>query len=103
MVGPDSVKEVTQGVEIHRSDRVKLREMVTDHHTWHFLVYLANNLVVPTAVTLLSAYLYDKLKGKANVKLKIEGIEVLIDKGEIEKILVKKSKVLNEHVRATAN
>lgn len=51
---------------------------------------LVKDVAIPTAVSILSAYLYHKLKSRTDSKLKIDGIDVRIDKGKIERILIKR-------------
>lgn len=49
----------------------------------------AKEVVKPIILGIVSAWLYNKMKGRA-VTLRIERSEVEIDKGEIEKILMEK-------------
>jgi hypothetical protein len=50
---------------------------------------LAFGLTMTTGATtsLVAAWLYDKFKGRARA-LRIKGVEVHVDKGEIEKVLI---------------
>jgi len=55
-----------------------------------YLIELEKDRVLSSVVGVLSAYLYDRLKGKADVKLEIENIDVPLDsEGHLRRILIK--------------
>lgn len=51
---------------------------------------IGEEVAIGIGAGLISAWLYDKLKERKVEKLRIERIEVRIDKGEIERILIEK-------------
>jgi len=53
------------------------------------IIYLAFEIGKDVAIGVLAAWLYDKLKGRAE-KLRIEGIDVQIDEGEIKRVLIER-------------
>jgi hypothetical protein len=56
-----------------------------------YLIELEKGLVLSSVVGVLSAYIYDRLKGKADVKLEIEDLDVpLDDEGHLRRTLIKK-------------
>jgi hypothetical protein len=55
-----------------------------------YLIELEKGLALSSVVGVLSAYIYDRLKGKADVKLEIEGLDVpLDDEGHLRRMLIK--------------
>jgi hypothetical protein len=56
-----------------------------------YLIELEKGLPLYSTVEILSAYIYDRLKGKADVKLEIEDLDVpLGDEVDVRRILIKK-------------
>jgi len=82
-------KKVDEGVEIRFVKGTIHEGLLPGPETYTFLIYLADNIVIPTAVGILSAYVYDKLKSKSDAKLKIGEIDIRIDEGEIKRILIR--------------
>ncbi|MEM3673602.1 MAG: hypothetical protein QW468_05220 [Candidatus Bathyarchaeia archaeon] len=89
MIYPFIAKEITDGVSIRLNGFV-LRENIYAPGLVSIKLFLAENVALPTAIGVFSAWLYDKLKGRKVDKLYIEGTEVKIDRGEIEKNLIEK-------------
>jgi len=85
----EAKKRVSEGIEIEYL-RGTIHEITGYPETYDFLIEIGKEVVLPTAVGILSAHLYDKLKSKKDVKLKIEGIDILIDRGEIKRVLIEK-------------
>ncbi len=92
LVGATNSKVVTDGIEV-RYEKETIHEAIAFPETYTFLVFIAQNVALPTAVGVLSSYIYDVLKGKPDAKLKIGEIDVHIDKGEIDRIIMKKIEV----------
>jgi hypothetical protein len=55
-----------------------------------YLIELEKGLALSSVVGVLSAYIYDRLKGKADVKLEVEDLDVpLDDEGHLRRMLIK--------------
>jgi hypothetical protein len=87
MLGDTNTKKLTDDVTL-RSGGMTIHETVGYAETYTFLAYFAQNVGLPLAVGLLSAYIYDRLKSKPDAKLKIGKVDVRINKGEIKRIIL---------------
>ncbi len=83
-IGRDTIKEIAPNL-IVRCEGLYFREAVG----FPDIIYLTFEISKGVAMALLTAWLYDKLKGRVE-KLRIEGIDVQIDEGEIKRILINK-------------
>lgn len=81
-------KEIAEDIKIRSGGRT-IHEIIGFPETYTFLVEIGEKIALPIAVSLISSYLYDMLRAKPDVKLRITGIDIHIDKGEIEQILIK--------------
>ena len=84
----DMEKQVAPNVVI-RSKGLDFKEAVGFTDIINLALEIGKDVAVGAAAGLLANWLYDKTRGRAE-KLRIEGIDVRIDKGEIKRILIEK-------------
>ena len=84
----ETERTISEGISI-RWDGTEFKKAVGFPDIIHISLILARDVVLPIALGVLSNWLYDKIKGKAT-KIKVNGVEVQIDKDEIKRILNEK-------------
>ena len=84
-------KQIAKGVLV-RYEGTGFRKATGFPDIIHITIAIAEGMSIGIASGLISAWLYDKLKGKSVEKIRIERIEVTLNKGEIERILMEKIK-----------
>jgi hypothetical protein len=75
-------------VVVYQGTIQSLAEAVPD--VIHIVVEIGKEIAIGIASGIISAWLYEKLKDQKVHKLKIEKTEVIVDQGEIKRILVDK-------------
>lgn len=93
----ETKERLARGMEIKIADGISARFEGTEFHLAigfpdlvHFTITIGKDLAIGVASGIISAWLYNKLKGRKVEKLRIERTEVNIDKGEIKRILMEK-------------
>lgn len=80
-------KIIAEGVSIQIKNYYA-RDAVDLATILNIVAYIGERIALPIAVTVLSEYLYDKLKDKKNSRLMINHIPVEINVEKIEKLII---------------
>jgi len=80
-------KIISNGVSI-RLESYKLRETVLPTIAFDVLVSIGQNVVLPIAISILSNYLYDKLKRRKDNTLVINNKSIEIDAEQIKQLII---------------
>ena len=80
-------KTVTEGVSI-RWEGADIRKGFGFPEIVNIAILIAENIALPIAISVLSRYLYDKLKDKEESKIEINYVNVEINAGKIEKAIL---------------
>lgn len=80
-------KEIADGVSIQLKS-YRLREAVDFPTILNVIAYISKNVALPIAVTILSNYLYDKLKDRKTSKVTINYRPIEINAKKIEQLIL---------------
>lgn len=81
-------KRIGEGAKI-RFLSATIHEAVAFPETYTFLLSFARDTALAILAGIVANYLYDKLKSKADAKLKIKDADVPVDKDEIERAILR--------------
>lgn len=95
-----SKTEIADGVFM-RIDGGRLCEAINAPEFLNIAIVVSQNVVLPVALNLATSWLYDKIKDKKSTKIRINGIDVIVNKEKIRELLekeIKEKPSLEQHV-----
>jgi len=92
--------EIANGVFI-RIDGGRLCEAINAPEFLNIAIIISQNVVLPVALNLATSWLYDRVKDKKSTKIRINGIDVIVNKEKMRELLekeIKEKPSLEQHV-----
>ena len=84
----NGLKEIQRGIFL-RYERTLIREAVNFPPITELTIIVGRDIVLPIAIGILSNFLYDKLKNKDVKSIKVNGVEMQLDKDKISELISK--------------